>query len=220
MFHPNIILLVLLTAIKVCLVQVSNYNPYSLYLQTSMVAETTVQTNKNCFCVPYWQCKEDFVGLVDDGADIMDIRYKYLIFVFLGVIITNNLRVYEEETQEDESEECTGDFDVCCQVQCGKLGSISNSSLIGDTLAYRIVSDGANPSNAANFGEFPWMLGLLQNRAYKCGASLIHPKVAITAAHCVAQGGVFKVRAGEFDWANQQEPLPHQDRLTQKVKLS
>lgn len=210
----------LLTAIKVCLVQVSNYNPYSLYLQTSMVAETTVQTNKNCFCVPYWQCKEDFVGLVDDGADIMDIRYKYLIFVFLGVIITNNLRVYEEETQEDESEECTGDFDVCCQVQCGKLGSISNSSLIGDTLAYRIVSDGANPSNAANFGEFPWMLGLLQNRAYKCGASLIHPKVAITAAHCVAQGGVFKVRAGEFDWANQQEPLPHQDRLTQKVKLS
>nr|CAD7578352.1 unnamed protein product [Timema californicum] len=37
-------------------------------------------------------------------------------------------------------------------------------------------------------GEFPWMLAVLgatQGRKYICGASLIHPQVALTAAHCV-----------------------------------
>nr|CAD7267121.1 unnamed protein product [Timema shepardi] len=37
-------------------------------------------------------------------------------------------------------------------------------------------------------GEFPWMLavlGVAQGRKYICGASLIHPQVALTAAHCV-----------------------------------
>lgn len=31
--------------------------------------------NQNCVCVPYWQCKDDFTGLIDDGVDLMDIRY-------------------------------------------------------------------------------------------------------------------------------------------------
>jgi hypothetical protein len=44
------------------------------------------------------------------------------------------------------------------------------------------------------FGEFPWMLALLSGEAedggtrgtqFHCGASLIHPQVAVTAAHCV-----------------------------------
>lgn len=27
-----------------------------------------------CICVPYWQCKEDFSGFIEDGVDIMDVR--------------------------------------------------------------------------------------------------------------------------------------------------
>lgn len=27
-----------------------------------------------CMCVPYWQCKEDFSGFIEDGVDIMDVR--------------------------------------------------------------------------------------------------------------------------------------------------
>lgn len=29
---------------------------------------------ENCVCVPYWQCKEDFSGLIQDGIGIMDVR--------------------------------------------------------------------------------------------------------------------------------------------------
>lgn len=35
------------------------------------------------------------------------------------------------------------------------------------------------------FGEFPWMIGVLIKGNYRCGGSLIHPKVVLTAAHCV-----------------------------------
>lgn len=29
---------------------------------------------QHCVCVPFWQCKEDYSGLVEDGIDVMDIR--------------------------------------------------------------------------------------------------------------------------------------------------
>lgn len=74
-------------------------------------------------------------------------------------------------------------------------------------------------NNEATFGEFPWMLGiLLNNNTYRCGGSLIHPKVAVTAAHCLkGLPEPFMIRAGEWDWQNVSEPLPHQDRLSEKI---
>lgn len=80
-------------------------------------------------------------------------------------------------------------------------------------MTYRIL--GAN--NEAEYAEFPWMLGILHNKAYRCGASLIHPQVAITAAHCVSTDAKYKIRAGEWNWLTQTEPLSHQDRMTGKV---
>lgn len=32
------------------------------------------QDYHSCICVPYWQCKDDFSGLLQDGVDIMDVR--------------------------------------------------------------------------------------------------------------------------------------------------
>lgn len=77
----------------------------------------------------------------------------------------------------------------------------------------------------ANDMEFPWMVMVLKRTPksdfydYQCGGSLIHFKVVLTAAHCVStvKPKFLHVRAGEWDMANINEPLPHQDRSVQSI---
>lgn len=109
---------------------------------------------------------------------------------------------------------CNGDFDVCCQVECGRRKIDFISRLL------RSNSKVSNDSNQANFGEFPWMLGILQDKVFKCGASLIHPQVAVTAAHCVSSSKKYIIRAGEWNWETKNEPLPHEDQITRNVNTS
>lgn len=51
------------------------------------------------------------------------------------------------------------------------------------------ISD--NENGEAEYAEFPWMVAILENvrkaskRVVLCGASLLTPKVVLTAAHCV-----------------------------------
>nr|ASN76825.1 prophenoloxidase activating factor 2 [Octodonta nipae] len=155
--------------------------------------------NQNyCICVPYYQCKEDYSGLAEDVIDIVDVRSA----------MNGNY----------DTERCVGYFDVCCKVQCGLGKSFNSNDDIHQTrlekfFGYRILGE----NNEAEFAEFPWMLGILEDKTYRCGGSLIHPQVALTAAHCVTRAGPFTVRAGEWNWEALSEPIPHQDRNTKKV---
>lgn len=91
-------------------------------------------------------------------------------------------------------------------------------------VGYRILG---NDSANAEFAEFPWTVLILHKEiesnksVYKCGGSLIHPRVILTAAHCINEDsdGFWIIRAGEWNTKMQDEPLPHQDRLVEDVIL-
>lgn len=78
--------------------------------------------------------------------------------------------------------------------------------------------------NSFDLAEFPWVVAIIQKihdndnivNVFKCGGSLIHPSVIMTAAHCVVdlKDHVQDVmtRVGEWDTQTVNEPYPHQDR--------
>ncbi|XP_055857476.1 phenoloxidase-activating factor 2-like [Episyrphus balteatus] len=81
--------------------------------------------------------------------------------------------------------------------------------------------------NVAEFGEFPWMVRILEKTisnskvviSPKCGGSLIAPRVVLTGAHCVNTTQIlnYLVRAGEWEYNSDAEPFPHQDRQVVEI---
>ena len=80
--------------------------------------------------------------------------------------------------------------------------------------------------NVAQFGEFPWHLALKEKKnskfVYICGASLIHPQVALTSAHCVylKESANLRIRAGEWDTQTINEPFSHSDHNVLQVVIN
>nr|XP_014088868.1 phenoloxidase-activating factor 2 isoform X1 [Bactrocera oleae] len=78
-------------------------------------------------------------------------------------------------------------------------------------------------NNEAEFAEFPWMVAIYTNvgnqKLFKCGGSVIAPKVVLTAAHCLwdKQTASLMVRAGEWDLETTLEPLLHQDARVAEI---
>lgn len=81
--------------------------------------------------------------------------------------------------------------------------------------------------NEAEFAEFPWMVALFEetdllgqkSNVYKCGGSLIHPRVVLTATHCVNKKRSILARAGEWDTQNEHEIVPAQNRKVSEIVL-
>lgn len=175
------------------------------FVEPTQQPTTIVKENgEKCTCVPYYLCNPETNSTFTDGA--LD---------GLGQI---DIRFGENECQDI--------LDVCCME--GKTTSIAvtppptlrpsgcgNRNINGIDFTIKV-----NTRNAAEFGEFPWVLALLEsNNRYFCGASLIHPQVALTGVHCVIkrQMNGFKVRAGEWDTQTEKERLPYQESNVRQI---
>lgn len=77
-----------------------------------------------------------------------------------------------------------------------------------------------NNGKLAEIGRFPFHAAIYRSDAYKCGGSLLSPKVVVTAAHCVVDdrmevidNKLFKLIFGAVDLKN-----PSEDAVTRGVE--
>jgi hypothetical protein len=177
--------------------------------------DCSVFSSQGYSCVPYYQCTNG--SIITDGTGLIDVR--------------NGFAALDVETSK-----CPGFLDVCCKdpdfvpppppppapysAQCGRRNV--------NGLGARIQGF---KEGEAQFGEWPHMCAVLRVDTvsgqevdlYQCGGSLVAPGVILTAAHCVErykdQAASLKVRCGEWNTQNETEPMPHQDRDVELVKV-
>jgi plasma kallikrein len=117
--------------------------------------------------------------------------------------------------------QCENEVDICCDreddlrnftpTSCGRR----NTNGIGFQVK--------NAVDESQFGEFPWMVALTElkdfRKTYVCGASLIHPSVVLTGAHCVhdKKAEHLVARVGEWDTQTENEILPSFDHSVNQI---
>ncbi|CAH1717475.1 unnamed protein product [Chironomus riparius] len=153
-----------------------------------------------------------------------------------GTIVKNGFGMIDPrfhkdvDLRENTNGQCEDYLEECC-----RLNTISPISTIipneqvtecgirnGDGVGVRITgaSDGE-----AEYGEFPWMVALLQIESgqimYLCGGSLIAQNVVLTAAHCLNESNLndLLIRAGEYDTQTTDELFPHVDYKVKNVVI-
>lgn len=151
-------------------------------------------------CVPYYLCKNGTINR--KGGGVVDIR--------IG--------------EDDKEPECPF-LEECCSLSSKTKTPSITIPPKEEGCGYRnpegvgFKISGAR-DHESEFGEFPWMVALIKQsyglykENFQCGASVIHPKVVLTAAHCVKNEKIkdLRARAGEWDTQTIAEIIPYQDR--------
>ncbi|VVC27188.1 Peptidase S1, PA clan,Serine proteases, trypsin family, histidine active site,Serine proteases, trypsin [Cinara cedri] len=182
--------------------------PEDQFLSTSIPSSSPLPLRiDGCVCVKFWLCPNKTI--ITDGATLIDIRLN----------INNTCENYLDRCCDYPDDPTPPNVIIPMKEelqQCGKWNY--------NGIAFKITG---NTNNETDPGEFPWMviiLNLHPNNKTRiellCGGSLIHPKVILTAAHCLSSNLKLEdliVRAGEWDLKQDQELSPHQDRKVLRI---
>jgi len=161
------------------------------------------ETEEPCTCVPFYTCDDG--NVITGGEGLIDVR-----------------NVGEDETSTSFSLRSCGMLQVCCDRPLSTTPVITDAPHVPkcgvrnkEGLATRILSD--LEDDDTKMGEFPWqaiiMLKEKDVNVYQGGASLISPRLLVTAAHIVNNVNVscLRVRLGEYDTKSTNEVYKHVD---------
>ncbi|XP_067004599.2 phenoloxidase-activating factor 2 [Anabrus simplex] len=182
--------------------------------------DTCVCSDGPCSCVVYYLCGLDGV-IISTGDNVLDPRFggRPTVDVCSGIQVCCK---EPPDTDSGSSPDLNPSTPRLPPLQPDRNGcGLRDTSFNLDAGWSRInIDDGTTA-----FAEFPWMLALLRRdrgiNVFECGASLIHYKVALTAAHCVQKilAEDLIVRAGEWNTTSFDEPIGHQDRGVSRIIL-
>ncbi|XP_060809287.1 phenoloxidase-activating factor 2 [Amyelois transitella] len=169
------------------------------------------KNGQSCKCVPYYLCNTELVGIDANNATVtgwgeLDIRFG------------------EDECQESVERCCTNPKDpedvVVPKPDPTRLRGCGYRNPRGVDFT---IKGGSGAE--AEFGEFPWVVALLDNRnlSYAGVGVIVHPQVVMTGAHIASRfpdPETLKIRAGEWDTQTNKERLPYQERTVQEIYIN
>lgn len=128
-----------------------------------------------------------------------------------------NFQILEAEVRIMNEPNC-GPLKTCCPDDSVNktVRPLVTSQFCG--VSHNITPAVTTHKNEAQFAEFPWILAVLKVengiKIFIGGGSLIHPSIALTAAHTIddLKGVELKVRGGEWDTQSVDEMLPFEER--------
>lgn len=152
--------------------------------------------DRDCICVPYYQCDEND-QIITDGAGILDPRS----LVPLNITVTSDAvntqsspaisrRSSNSDNPESSDNRDCGRYHVCCRdpdakprqkykPRCGVRNHVG--------INRRILAPTGNQES--DFGEYAWMAAIIRHEdnvnKFVCGGSLISDQYILTVAHCV-----------------------------------
>ncbi|KAL7027517.1 hypothetical protein ACKWTF_005472 [Chironomus riparius] len=162
-------------------------------------------------CVPIHLCNNGKIVTNGDGS----IDPRFSVRIDLEMDINSECEHYLEECCS-LNKVFPGNHTIKPKLYAGQCG-LRNSDGIGFSVTEKDLE--------AQYGEFPWMVGILQresgHKIYLCGGSLIAENVVLTAAHCLNESNLndLSIRAGEYDTQTTFELFPHMDYVVKKVVI-